>query len=118
VLGYDRIGEGDPLVLLHPLGADRHVWDAVARRLAPEHDVITIDLPGFGDSPPLKRDAPTPAALAAAVHQQLTELGVEAPDVVGNSLGGDRAGAHKSAPKRRATRNALTTPSSWNPQPQ
>ena len=85
-LAYDRAGSGPVLVLLHPLGADRHVWEPVMPRLVEHRDVIAVDLPGFGDSPALNGGGPpTPAALAEAVAAGL-------PDgphhVAGNSLGG------------------------------
>jgi pimeloyl-ACP methyl ester carboxylesterase len=86
-LGFDRTGEGPTLVLLHPLGADRHVWDQVVRLLAPERDVVTVDIPGFGASPPLT-GAQDPRALAVAVASFLDGEGITQPHVVGNSLGG------------------------------
>ena len=70
-LAFDRAGTGPVLVLLHPLGADRHVWEPVMDRLTQERDVIAFDLPGFGDSPPLNGGPHTPAALAAAVADAL-----------------------------------------------
>jgi pimeloyl-ACP methyl ester carboxylesterase len=89
VLGQTRRGSGEPLVLLHALGADRRMWDPVLDRLAAERDVIALDLPGFGASPPLARAARvTPPELAAAVAAHLAALGVERPHVAGNSLGG------------------------------
>ncbi|HEY4095772.1 MAG TPA: alpha/beta fold hydrolase [Baekduia sp.] len=90
-LAYDRRGSGPPLVLLHPLGADRRVWAPVLERLAAERDTIAIDLPGFGASPVLEpgAGAPTPAALAVAVRAFVSEaLGVRSWHVAGNSLGG------------------------------
>jgi pimeloyl-ACP methyl ester carboxylesterase len=88
-LTFTRSGEGTPLVLLHALGLSRRTWDPVIPELSAHFDVIAVDLPGFGDSPPLPDDTePTPAALAAAVAGLLHELGVTGPDVVGNSLGG------------------------------
>jgi len=75
------------MVLLHPLGADRSVWEPVLERLAAERDVIVPDLPGFGGSAPLSVAA-TPAALARAVVDFLGTLGVGRAHVVGNSLGG------------------------------
>jgi pimeloyl-ACP methyl ester carboxylesterase len=87
LLAHDLTGHGPPLVLLHPLGTDRQVWDPVVQRLRDQRELITMDLPGFGESSPLDHD-PTPAALAAAVAEQLRCLGVEHPDVAGNSLGG------------------------------
>ena len=76
------------MVLLHPLGADRRVWDPIVGALAAAHEVIAIDLPGFGQSPPLRLTTPTPGALAEAVAALLRDLGIERPHVVGNSLGG------------------------------
>lgn len=92
-LAYDRVGSGPPLVLLHPLGADRRVWDPVLERLARERDVIAPDLPGFGESASLvldgDDDTPTPARLAAAVRAFVEdELGIRDWHVAGNSLGG------------------------------
>jgi pimeloyl-ACP methyl ester carboxylesterase len=86
-IAYDRSGEGPPLILLHPLGADRHVWDPIVERLRSERDLIAIDLPGFGESPPLER-TPTPKALGVAVAEFIDALGLDRPHVVGNSLGG------------------------------
>jgi pimeloyl-ACP methyl ester carboxylesterase len=86
VLAYDRRGSGPPLVLLHALGTDRHMWDPVIDRLAAERDVIALDMPGFGGSPAIS--PAEPADLARAVAGQLEALGVVRPHVAGNSLGG------------------------------
>ncbi len=85
-LAYDRAGSGPVLVLLHPLGADRHVWEPVMDRLTAQRDVIALDLPGFGESPSLNGGGPpTPAALAAAAAAFLPAGPYH---VAGNSLGG------------------------------
>ena len=52
------------------------------------HDVVAIDLPGFGQSPPQDGEFPTPARLADAVAATIEDLGLVRPAVVGNSLGG------------------------------
>ena len=88
-LNYVRRGGGEPLVLIHPLGAELVVWEPVLDRLARERDVIALDLPGFGASPGLiNGDRPTPAVLAAAVVSLLDQLGLARAHVAGNSLGG------------------------------
>jgi pimeloyl-ACP methyl ester carboxylesterase len=86
-LAYQRSGTGEPLVLLHALGSSRQAWDPVVPALARQFDVVAVDLPGFGESPPLTGE-PSPAALATAVAGLLDELGLTAPHVAGNSLGG------------------------------
>ncbi|HZN89051.1 MAG TPA: alpha/beta fold hydrolase [Thermoleophilaceae bacterium] len=89
LLHHVRAGRGEPLILIHPLGAELVVWEPVMERLAAERDVIAVDLPGFGSSPPLAGGAePTPQALAAAVGRLLDSLGLDRVHVAGNSLGG------------------------------
>ncbi len=87
-IAYDRVGRGPALVMLHPLGADRHVWAPIVERLGHERELVTVDLPGFGASPPLRDETPTARALAGAVATLLASLGIERPHVTGNSLGG------------------------------
>ncbi len=86
-IAYERTGRGPAVVLLHPLGADRRVWDPIVARLRDERELIAIDLPGFGQSPPLSV-TPTPSALAEAVAELLSTIGVRRPHVAGISLGG------------------------------
>jgi pimeloyl-ACP methyl ester carboxylesterase len=88
-LNYVRGGRGEPLVLIHPLGAELVVWEPVMERLARDRDVIAVDLPGFGRSPALRNgDEPTPQVLAAAVSDLLDDLDLPRAHVAGNSLGG------------------------------
>ena len=88
-LNYIRRGSGEPLLLIHPLGAEIVVWEPVFEWLAAQRDVIAVDLPGFGSSPALANGSdPTPRALAAAVGRFLDSLGLERVHVAGNSLGG------------------------------
>jgi pimeloyl-ACP methyl ester carboxylesterase len=89
VLTRHRGGSGPPLVLLHGLGLSSRSWQPVLTALQARHDVVAIDLPGFGESPPLPAGVePTPARLADAIEAELDRLGLAAPAVVGNSLGG------------------------------
>jgi pimeloyl-ACP methyl ester carboxylesterase len=83
------MGSGDPLLLVHGLGSHYKVWQPVLDRLAEEREVVGIDLPGFGDSPPLP-DGGTPSALelTGAVAAFLDDIGWDRPHVAGNSLGG------------------------------
>lgn len=90
-IAYERAGRGEPLVLLHPLGADRQVWRPVMEPLSRERDVIAVDLPGFGASPPLPDDPPpSPDRLAAALVALLESLDLAEgrAHLAGNSLGG------------------------------
>lgn len=88
-IAYTRVGDGEPLVLLHGIGHHRQAWDPVVDILATERDVIAVDLPGFGESPAL------PAGLTHDLTTVVPTLGglcealeIERPHVAGNSLGG------------------------------
>ncbi|MFD5426177.1 alpha/beta fold hydrolase [Streptomyces sp. NPDC127084] len=88
-VAYERTGSGEPLLLLHGIGHHWQAWEPVIPLLAPERDVIAIDLPGFGNSPGLPDgmayDLPTVVPLLGALCEA---LGIERPHVAGNSLGG------------------------------
>ncbi|MBA3866291.1 MAG: alpha/beta fold hydrolase [Solirubrobacterales bacterium] len=84
-----RQGSGPPLLLIHGLGGSKRVWTPVFSLLAAEREVVAFDLPGFGDSAgPADGIEPSPANLAAAIHERCETLGLDRPHVAGNSLGG------------------------------
>jgi pimeloyl-ACP methyl ester carboxylesterase len=83
-----REGEGEPLLLVHGLGLSWGSWKPVLPLLTSEHDVIALDLPGFGSAPPLPDGTPTVAALTDAVEAELDRADLGRVHVAGNSLGG------------------------------
>lgn len=85
-LAYDRRGNGEPLVLIHGLGHRRQAWDAVVPLLSAERDVIAVDLPAMGESPP--PPVGDYRTMADMVEKLFGELRLERPHVAGNSLGG------------------------------
>ena len=88
-LAYDRSGTGPPLVLLHGAGHRRQAWLPVMQRLTRYRDVITVDMPGFGESPPLPDHLPYELDTAVVVLKEFfADLGLDRPHVAGNSMGG------------------------------
>ena len=88
-LNHHRGGSGEPLLLLHGIGHHWQGWQPVLPLLEAEREVVAVDLPGFGASPPLPDGVePHPERLADAVEAFLDDLGWDAPHVAGNSLGG------------------------------
>jgi pimeloyl-ACP methyl ester carboxylesterase len=88
-LNHHREGTGEPIVLIHGIGHFWQGWRPVIARLAPEREVIAIDLPGFGHSPLPPPGTPAGiASLTDLVAGFCAELGLERPHVAGNSLGG------------------------------
>jgi pimeloyl-ACP methyl ester carboxylesterase len=83
------MGSGPPLVLIHGIGSRWQVWAPVLDRLAAHHDVVALDLPGFGASAlPPPGTPPGLESLTSLTLDFLRELGIERPHVAGNSLGG------------------------------
>lgn len=87
-LSLERRGSGDPIVLVHGIGSRWQVFGPVLDALAEGHEVIAIDLPGFGASSWPEGVAPGPQGYADWLAGWLAEQGIERPHVVGNSMGG------------------------------
>ncbi|MEU6894148.1 alpha/beta fold hydrolase [Streptomyces sp. NPDC046557] len=88
-VAYERKGAGEPLLLLHGIGHHLQAWHPVTDILAAEHDVIAVDLPGFGLSGPLPHGVPYGlTTVAPALGALCSALGLKRPHVAGNSLGG------------------------------
>jgi pimeloyl-ACP methyl ester carboxylesterase len=86
LLAFDRAGAGEPLLLLHGIGSTRDDFSALLPRLAERFDVLSVDLPGHGDSPRVT-SLPTVSALTDAVEADLDARGLRRVHVLGNSLG-------------------------------
>jgi pimeloyl-ACP methyl ester carboxylesterase len=82
-----RQGRGEPLLLVHGLGGNAMSWSPVLPALSARHQVIAVDLPGSGDSPPLsmKNDF---ESLTDALAIYLRTQGLVGIDAVGVSMGG------------------------------
>ncbi len=86
MLSYERSGPigSTPVVLLHAGIADRRMWDPIWPALTADHDVVRVDLRGFGDS----AERPTGAWSARAdVLEVLDHLDIERAHLVGCSFG-------------------------------
>ncbi|HST17912.1 MAG TPA: alpha/beta hydrolase [Gaiellaceae bacterium] len=91
-LAGDLSGTDDgrpPLVLVHGLTFDRASWHpalAALEPLDPGRRVLSLDLPGHGDSPP--QPSYRMEETVARVHAAVEHAGLVAPVLVGHSIGG------------------------------
>lgn len=85
-LGYDDVGSGIPVLLLHGFPHNRSLWSPQLGALATAARTICMDLRGFGDSTPgAARSMDDYADDAAAL---LDTLGIDRAVVAGLSMGG------------------------------
>lgn len=83
---FVRKGSGPAIVLLHGFASSIYTWKDVLPALARDHDVLALDLPGFGQS-----DCPPDLSFdeyPAVVLGLLDRLGVSRATLVGSSMGG------------------------------
>lgn len=85
-MNYIRRGAGKPLLLIHGIGGSWRSWQTILDGLALEREVVAVDLPGHGDTPPLRGET-TIATLADSVAEFLDENNLTGVDVVGSSMG-------------------------------
>jgi len=86
-VAYQVKGKGNKIVLLHGFCEDHRVWDNFQSDLLEEnHRVLTIDLPGFGQSTCLP--SPSIAAMAEAVNVVIEALKFSSFILIGHSMGG------------------------------
>lgn len=74
------------MLLLHGIGGSWQSWTPVLDELAGQREVIAVDLPGFGDTPPLPGTL-TFARLVDATVQFLEFNNLVGVDVAGSSMG-------------------------------
>lgn len=80
-------GEGNPVILIHGFCETSAIWKPLLNKLAFSHQVITLDLPGFGKSP-LPSTPFTIADIAEEVHKWMKEKNLLGSVIIGHSLGG------------------------------
>ena len=85
-LSLEITGSGKPIVLFHSLLADSSSFDPIAAELVKTHEVITLNLPGFGDSDFVGGDL---NGIADHIAKGIAALNLsEKPILLGNGYGG------------------------------
>jgi pimeloyl-[acyl-carrier protein] methyl ester esterase len=82
---YEISGSGEPVVMIHGLGASGRFWQAQKEFLQTDFQVITLDLPGHG------KTAWKPISLiemAMDIRQILSSLALAQFSIVASSMGG------------------------------
>jgi len=95
--------DGRPsVVLLHGLTFDRGMWAPMVEALAGRR-AVAFDLPGHGDS--ARQASYAPADVADVLHEAVVAAGLDAPVLVGHSVGAVLATAYAARHPARAVLN-------------
>ena len=88
-VAYEETGNkhGHPVVILHGWGCNHSTVKSISRILEPFMRVISVDLPGHGESEEPKEIWGT-QDYAGTIWQLIRQLGIENPSLIGHSFGG------------------------------
>ncbi len=84
-IDYSISGEGPSLVFLHGFGEDQRMWQGYIQAFE-NYQVITIDLPGFGQSVVIPNS--TISIMAEVVKTVLDQEAIDHCILIGHSMGG------------------------------
>jgi pimeloyl-ACP methyl ester carboxylesterase len=85
---YAVQGKGEPtLVFIHCWSCNRHLWDNQVAEFSKTHRVVTIDLPGHGESG-LERKNWTVESFGDDVKTVVAKLNLKRVVLIGSSMGG------------------------------
>jgi 3-oxoadipate enol-lactonase len=107
-----RHGQGEPLLLLHPLALSSEVWGPFADRLAAHFDVIAPDARGHGDSA-WAGEAFTAEELADDIEAVLDGLGLRSAHLLGMSMGGSVGLVFAGSRPSRVDRMVIADATAW-----
>ena len=89
-LRYSDLGKGNPVVLIHGYLESLEIWNGFAEKLAKSYRVISVDLPGHGQSG-IYSSMNTMAVMADSVKAVLDHLSIGRAVFIGHSMGGKAA---------------------------
>lgn len=85
-------GEGRDVILIPGLASSREVWADLATRLRQDHRLHLVQLAGFAGSPAVTdSEGKVLAPVAEAIADYIRTQHIEAPVIIGHSLGGEVA---------------------------
>lgn len=85
---YNIQGKGQPVVLLHGFGFNNKIWNKLVENLKDKFMFILPDLPGSGESQPLKKENVSLSDFAHAINYLISEENIKLPVIIGHSMGG------------------------------
>jgi 3-oxoadipate enol-lactonase len=111
-ISFRRRGQGEPLVLLHPLALSGAAWGPFVDGLTDQFEVIAPDARGHGESG-WAGDAFTAEDLADDIEALLDGLGIDSAHLLGMSMGGSVGIVFAGTRPDRVERLVLADTTAW-----
>ena len=86
-IAYKRDGFGEVIFLIHGFLENMNMWDEIVVELSKTHEIVRVDLPGFGKSDCIE-DIHSMEFFAECTQQLLLELNIDKFTLIGHSMGG------------------------------
>lgn len=86
-INYKVLGQGDCVVLLHGYLENLSIWEGFTHELEKKYKVLTLDLPGHGDSEISVMDISV-EDMAKSIDEVLINLNISKVAIIGHSMGG------------------------------
>lgn len=86
-INFKTRGKGLPIIFIHGFCETLEIWKSFVQKIEGDFQLITLDLPGFGQSE-LKTDTISIDEIGATMNNWVVEQGFEKPILIGHSLGG------------------------------
>jgi len=88
-ISVTTMGKGSPVILIPGLSSPRAVWDGIAPSLADSHEVVLVQVNGFGgDAPDANLSPGVIDGVVADLHGYIQAHKLAGASVIGHSLGG------------------------------
>ena len=85
---YEVVGRGEPVILVHGWAADASMWSALSTDLSRDHQVITMDCRGHGQSDKPHDSAAYGDEMVKDVVRLMDALKLKKAHIIGYSMGG------------------------------
>ncbi len=104
---YMEGGTGETLLFIHGYGQNKENWNMIAKYLTPDYHVVSLDLPGFGESSKIESENYSIKEQAKRLDRFCEKVNLEKFHIIGNSMGGSLAGCYALYAKEKVLSLAL-----------
>lgn len=115
MLSHRVEGQGQPLLLIHGWGVTYPIWEALTPLLARHHQLVMVEMPGLGGSPPAGAGQGYFEACVEGLVQVREHLGLPRWSVLAYSIGARVAEAYLRREADRVERLVLLCPLTTHP---